>query len=972
MALQDELIQINAEIKVNQNDLQERLRESQSSIVSYKKEVEELEKAIAYLNATERGNSDTAKQLTADLKLKKNALKEARDMSKQLTQTLDVNSMSADQLHKRAKELRGAMNSLSKELKPKEWEELNKELKITETRYNQVKVGGHSVERSSISLNNVLGKSTRILGSIGLGAAGVIKVLKPIGETVQSFGDKVQATFSGVELSFKTMIQSLVTGDWAHVISNMQEAYEMGRKIQGMRDEVFELQNNQSVIEVKLTNEIAEQQLIMDNTNKSARERIAAANRIIEAYREIGEARRATANQSLLAAQTEFDFVGKMTKQEREFIIDNYDLYREAINKATEIKAIESEITKLERQKAATNTSSRNVNVSNAASMGTEAVGTLFTKQNIGSYDNQIKELKKQIQEIRDGYMGSGDYGNNPYDNKRGFHFGNAQAELDYAINIVTKYDSMNDKTISQYVQAYIQALGVDGEVNRMLRRAQRQKNTLIKQMGDEALQIEQQQLKESEEQQKASYQASIQAVEDKHNAAVTELKRAYAEMEISSEEYQAKLEAENLKYLNDKIGVNADYGEDTDGLFQQLYDRILQLKEGSKSMLQDIVDELLSGNVEGALRKLVESLAKFISDGGTKTLLGGDENQESGSTGLGIGSGGLSEEDRLRLKANYWFSDKDENQQQLDSDLADLQAMLDAKLITEEQYHEKKRELVKAYNKAERQEDGEHWAALFANVTSYINQAGSMISSLEDAQLAAVDSKMQAELAAAGDNAEKRAEIEEKYEKEKLDIQKKYADVNMAVQIAQAIGNAAIAIARQYADLPLAAAIPAAAVVAAATALQIQVAVQQRNAIKSQTVGSGNASPDGERVLGRGFSEGGYTGDGGRLEPAGIVHRGEYVVPQPEMRDPVVRQYIGAIESMRVRRTGSRRSLPGYADGGYVGGMASTEYAVLAELLFVLKGLQNNPIKAYTVLSEQQAAAEVQNRFRKATSRRA
>ena len=158
----------------------------------------------------------------------------------------------------------------------------------------------------------------------------------------------------------------------------------------------------------------------------------------------------------------------------------------------------------------------------------------------------------------------------------------------------------------------------------------------------------------------------------------------------------------------------------------------------------------------------------------------------------------------------------------------------------------------------------------------------------------------------------------------------------------------------------------------AAATALQIQVAVQQRNAIKSQTVGSGNASPDGERVLGRGFSEGGYTGDGGRLEPAGIVHRGEYVVPQPEMRDPVVRQYIGAIENMRVRRTGSRRSLPGYADGGYVGGMASTEYAVLTELLSVLKGLQNNPIKAYTVLSEQQAAAEVQNRFRKATSRRA
>ena len=31
----------------------------------------------------------------------------------------------------------------------------------------------------------------------------------------------------------------------------------------------------------------------------------------------------------------------------------------------------------------------------------------------------------------------------------------------------------------------------------------------------------------------------------------------------------------------------------------------------------------------------------------------------------------------------------------------------------------------------------------------------------------------------------------------------------------------------------------------------------------------------------GRGFSMGGYTGAGGKYEPAGIVHRGEYVLPK-------------------------------------------------------------------------------------------
>lgn len=54
------------------------------------------------------------------------------------------------------------------------------------------------------------------------------------------------------------------------------------------------------------------------------------------------------------------------------------------------------------------------------------------------------------------------------------------------------------------------------------------------------------------------------------------------------------------------------------------------------------------------------------------------------------------------------------------------------------------------------------------------------------------------------------------------------------------------------------------------------------------------------------GFSEGGYTGDGGKYEPAGVVHKGEYVVPAD-----VVRR-IG-VRNLEVLRRG-------YANGGPVG----------------------------------------------------
>lgn len=56
------------------------------------------------------------------------------------------------------------------------------------------------------------------------------------------------------------------------------------------------------------------------------------------------------------------------------------------------------------------------------------------------------------------------------------------------------------------------------------------------------------------------------------------------------------------------------------------------------------------------------------------------------------------------------------------------------------------------------------------------------------------------------------------------------------------------------------------------------------------------------------GFASGGYTGDGGKYEPAGIVHKGEYV--------------INAAATKRLG-LGYLNSLNGYANGGLVGGGA-------------------------------------------------
>ncbi|TEA80280.1 hypothetical protein ERE07_02555 [Allopusillimonas ginsengisoli] len=59
------------------------------------------------------------------------------------------------------------------------------------------------------------------------------------------------------------------------------------------------------------------------------------------------------------------------------------------------------------------------------------------------------------------------------------------------------------------------------------------------------------------------------------------------------------------------------------------------------------------------------------------------------------------------------------------------------------------------------------------------------------------------------------------------------------------------------------------------------------------------------------GFASGGYTGPGGRTEPAGIVHKGEYVLNQDATR----RVGVGVLD--RINK--------GYASGGLVGGSSSS-----------------------------------------------
>lgn len=84
------------------------------------------------------------------------------------------------------------------------------------------------------------------------------------------------------------------------------------------------------------------------------------------------------------------------------------------------------------------------------------------------------------------------------------------------------------------------------------------------------------------------------------------------------------------------------------------------------------------------------------------------------------------------------------------------------------------------------------------------------------------------------------------------------------------------------------------------------------------------------------GYASGGYTGDGGKYQPAGVVHRGEYVIT----KEATSRLGVGFLNHLNYGR--------GYANGGSVGSIPSTGYKPMAGGSISVKVINNGePVNA-------------------------
>lgn len=353
------------------------------------------------------------------------------------------------------------------------------------------------------------------------------------------------------------------------------------------------------------------------------------------------------------------------------------------------------------------------------------------------------------------------------------------------------------------------------------------------------------------------------------------------------------------------------------------------------------------------------------------------------------------------------------DQQSEYDQQLQQLQQALDNQYITQEE-HEKK---VQQMKKESFMKQAQYYTELFSNA----------VGALQNAEMANVDAKYDAEIKAAEGNTALQEKLEKKKANEKLKIQKKYADVNFAMQVAQIISNTATSIMKAYSDMGPVAGSVAAALMGVTGAAQLAVANAERQKVKRMTLNGSSGSSSATARVASGRESGGRIdvereqdgkhfnaefspGKRGYIDkPTVIVGEGprgkskEWVASNAALENPTIAPLISLMDA--AQRAGQIRTfdmnkylmaMQGRALGGSIepapyplrtrsvpslsgadSYVATQEFshrdAGIAtsgrsndELLALVRELRDNGVRAYVALTDLDAKQEQRNQARK------
>lgn len=359
--------------------------------------------------------------------------------------------------------------------------------------------------------------------------------------------------------------------------------------------------------------------------------------------------------------------------------------------------------------------------------------------------------------------------------------------------------------------------------------------------------------------------QADIDAANQDYQQDVNNWEMALAQKKVSQEKYDLAMQALKTQHTANILAIETSYSEQSQniGIADGAKKKALQDKQQANLRAAEQAHFEQQVAVEQAYQ---DALAKVMEQGETQQELTLEQQRDQklevlkGYYQAALNMAKQNGEDTAQLEKAYkdvqiqiekeyitkqkeLLDEQDEKKKQArqalgfdqqseyDRQLQQLKQALDNQYITQEEYEEKVQGLKRG--------------SFMKQVQLYTNLFSNAVTSLQNAEMANVDAKYDAEIKAAEGNTALQEKLEKKKANEKLKIQKKYADVNFAMQVAQIISNTAVSIMKAYSEMgPIAGSI-AAALMGVTGAAQLAVANAERQKVKRMTL-NGSASGTG------------------------------------------------------------------------------------------------------------------------------
>lgn len=376
--------------------------------------------------------------------------------------------------------------------------------------------------------------------------------------------------------------------------------------------------------------------------------------------------------------------------------------------------------------------------------------------------------------------------------------------------------------------------------------------------------------------------QADIDAANQDYQQDVNNWEMALARKQVSQEKYDLAIQALKTQHTANILAIETSYSEQSQNI---------EIKDSAKKKsLQDKQQANLRAAEQAHFEQQVaveqayqDALAKVMEQGETQQELTLEQQRDQklevlkGYYQAALNMAKQNGEDTAQLEKAYkdiqtqiekeyitkqkeLLDEQDEKKKQArqalgfdqqseyDRQLQQLKQALDNQYITQQEYEQRAQQL----KRDSFMKQAQYYTNLFSNA----------VTSLQNAEMANVDAKYDAEIKAAEGNTALQEKLEKKKANEKLKIQKKYADVNFAMQVAQIISNTAVSIMKAYSEMGPIAGSVAAALMGVTGAAQLVVANAERQKVKRMTL---NGSASGSSSVGSRVASGRESG--GRID---------------------------------------------------------------------------------------------------------